>query len=76
MPYGWLHVANFVLFGRALGAFAIGLQFRVVAGKWAKELFWAVAVVALAIEVDPVQREAPAARQVVRRGLDLNVAGP
>ena len=35
-PYGWLQVANFVLFGLLLIAFAVGLDREIVAGKWAK----------------------------------------
>lgn len=34
-PYGWLQVANFVLFGLLLIAFAIGLHREIRAGKWA-----------------------------------------
>jgi hypothetical protein len=33
-PYGWIQVANFVLFGVLLIAFAVGLHRGAVAGKW------------------------------------------
>lgn len=35
-PYGWLQVANFVLFGLLLIVFAVGLHRDIVGGKWAK----------------------------------------
>lgn len=35
-PYGWLQVANFVLFGLSLVVFAVGLHREIVGGKWAK----------------------------------------
>jgi hypothetical membrane protein len=35
-PYGWLQVANFILFGLLLITFAAGLHREIVAGKWAQ----------------------------------------